>query len=252
MGAGESGSCLAERRVQLVDAGKFAVAGGVQLLAPAAQLPVQEPLGASEVPEADGLRVDGVQLHEGVDQTQHRLAGALGAQRGELLRRAVRGALDVLHDVERRADDRVVLAEQHRFRDRDGRRVQPADHAVLALHVVRGGQHMTQRRPPDDPSAGAVRLRDEVGQVRTAALDEPGLERSVHQPRPLAVEMSAQAVEVETWRVDWAHRAHLRGEWIVGVHDADQSVCRPVNFRNGMCDSGPNGGRTLAFSRMAE
>ncbi len=230
--------------MQLVDAGQFAVAGGVQLLAPAAQLPVEEALGASEVAQADGLRVHGVQFHQGVDQAQHRLAGALRVQRGELLHRAVRGALDVLHHVERRADDRVVLAEQQGLGDRDGRRVQCADHPVLALHVMCGGQDMTQRRPADDPATGAARVRDDVRQVGAAALDEPGVERSVHQTRPLAVEVAAQPVEVETWRVDWAHRAHLRGEYIVGAHDADQSVCRPVNFRNGMCGLRPERGAT--------
>lgn len=209
-GRGGGGQFPAERGVQFVDAGQLAVAGGVQLLAPAAQLPVEEALGAPEVAQADGPRVHGVQFDERVDEAEDGRPGALGAQRRELFGRAVRGALDVLHDVEGRPDHRVVLAEQHGLGYRNGCRVQGADHPVLALHVVRGGQHMTQRGPADDPAPRAV--RDDVRQVRAAALDEPGFERSVHQTRPLAVEMAAQPVEVETWRVDWAHRAHLRGE----------------------------------------
>lgn len=82
----------AEGGVEFVDPGEFTVPGGVQLLAPAAQLPVEEALGAPEVGEAHGGGVDGVQFDERVDEPEHRVPGALRAERGELLGGAVRGA----------------------------------------------------------------------------------------------------------------------------------------------------------------
>ncbi len=136
---------MAEGRVQLLDAGQLPVAGGVQLLAPAPELAVQETLGATEVREAHLGGVHRVQLDQGVDQFEDRAPGALRAERDELACRAVRGALDELHDVERGSEHLVVLAEEEGSRYRHVRRVQGADHPVLALHVVRGGQHMAER-----------------------------------------------------------------------------------------------------------
>ncbi|WP_398922917.1 hypothetical protein [Streptomyces sp. I6] len=78
--------------------------------------------------------------------------------------------------------------------------MQRADDPVLALHVVRGGEHMAEGRPADDPPAAAV--GDGVGEVRTAALDPPGLERPPHQSRQRAVEMDPQLLGVEARGVD--------------------------------------------------
>ena len=160
----------------------------------------RNPSGRPKSAEPHRFRVHRVQVDQRVDQGEDGGPGALGAERGELLGGAVRDALDVLHDVEGRPEHRVVLAEQHRLRHRDGGGVQGADHPVLALHVVRGGQHMAQRRSAYHPAAGPV--GDGVRQVRAAALDEPRFEGSAHQPRPLAVEMAAQQLRVETWRGD--------------------------------------------------
>lgn len=66
--------------MQLVDAREFTVARGVELLAPAAQLPVEEAVGAAEVAQAHGPGIDGVQIDERVDQSEDRRPGALGAE----------------------------------------------------------------------------------------------------------------------------------------------------------------------------
>ncbi len=193
----------AERRVQLVDAGQLAVAGGVQLLAPAAQLPVQEALGTAEVRQPHRRRIHRVQFDERVHQGQHRVPGALRAERGQLVGGAVRGALDELHDVERSPEHLLVLAQQHRPRHRHVRRVQRADHAVLPLHVVRRGEDMAERGPPYDPLRRAV--ADRVGEVRASALDQPAGQRALRQTGPLAIEQAVQPVEVESGRMVGAH-----------------------------------------------
>jgi hypothetical protein len=148
--------------------------------------------------------VDGVQLDEGVHQTQHHVAGALGAQRGELVGGAVRGALDELHHVEGGAQHLLVLAQQHRARHGHVRRVQGVDHPVLAPHVVRGGQDVAERGAAYDPRGRAV--GDGVGEVRPPALDQPAGQRAVHETGALTVEQGAQPVRVEAWRVVGTHR----------------------------------------------
>jgi hypothetical protein len=201
---GGVGERAPQGRVQFVDPGQLAVPGRLQLLAPAAQLAVEEALRTPEVRESHLGGIHRVQLDQRVHQPEHRVAGALRAERDELLRGAVRRALHELHDVEGRSQHRLVLTQQYRARHRDRRRVQRADHPVLALHVVCGGQYMPERRPPYDPLRAAV--RDRVGEVRPSALDQPAGQRAVHQPGSLAVEQAAQLVEIEPWRMVRGHR----------------------------------------------
>ncbi|MGX1121601.1 hypothetical protein RKD37_006964 [Streptomyces ambofaciens] len=204
---GGAGQLPAEGGVQLVDAGQVAVARGVELLGPAAQLAVQEALGAAEVREAHLGGVHGVQPDQGVDQVQHGGAGALGPEGGELLGGAERGAVHELHHVEGRPQHLLVLAQEYRARHGHVGRVQRVDDAVLASHVVRGGQDVAERRASYDPAVGAV--RDGVGEVRPSALDQPAGQRAAHQAGPLAVEQDAQPVEIESGRVVGAHRLSL-------------------------------------------
>jgi hypothetical protein len=234
-GRGRHGQRASQGGVQLVDARKVTAAGRVQLLAEAPQLPVQEPVGPAEVPEPDRRRIHRVQVDERVDQAQHGGPGALGPERQELVGRAVRRARHVLHDVERRAGHRLVLAQQQRLGHRDGRGVQGADHAVLAAHVVCRGEDVAERRPADDPprSFGSGRVVHHVREVRAAALAHPGLQRPPHQSRQFAVEVSAQPVEVESWRGDLAHRPLLRGSRAVVRRGAAIASAAPLMMPTG-------------------
>ena len=65
-------------------------------------------------------------------------------------------SVDELHQVERTVVHRLVRAEGQRRCYRHVRVTQGRDHPVLARHVVRRGQDMADRRPPQDnlpPSA---------------------------------------------------------------------------------------------------
>ena len=79
--------------------------------------------------------------------------GALGAERRRARRPCRYGVpVDLLHDVERRAEHRPSSAHSSvGRRHRHGGVAQRDDHPVLAGHVVRGGQHVAQRRPAHDP-----------------------------------------------------------------------------------------------------
>ncbi len=248
-----------ERAVQLVDAGQLAVAGRLQLLAPAAELPLQEPLGPPEVREADRGRLDGVQPYERVGEAEDHVAGAPGADGRELLGAAVRRAVHELHDVEGRSDDGLVLAEQQCPGHRHGGVVQRADHPVLAPHVVGGGEYVAERRAAHHPAGGAV--GDRVREVGAASFDQLGGERRRRESGAFAVQVRAQPLQVEPRRVALAHRVLLgvdvdewngmelrsyakrvdrmeravrtervarMGRGAYAEHDADQSVCRPV------------------------
>jgi hypothetical protein len=57
-------------------------------------------------------------------------------------------AVDEVHDVEGRAVDGLVGAQAEGRGDRDGGGAQGGDDLVLAAHVVGGGQHLAERRPP--------------------------------------------------------------------------------------------------------
>ena len=78
--------------------------------------------------------------------------------------------LDVLHHVERRAHDGGVLAQRHHRGDRHGGGGQRGHDAVLAGHVVGGGEDVAQRRTADHPVVDVV--GDPVGQVGLAAGDQ--------------------------------------------------------------------------------
>ena len=69
-----------------------------------------------------------------------------------------------------------VGAEQHGARHRHRAVGQRAEHPVLAAHVVRGGQHVPERRPAQHPAVAQL-----VGEVRPAAGDQARGQR--HRPR---------------------------------------------------------------------
>jgi hypothetical protein len=80
--------------------------------------------------------------------------------------------VDALHHVEGRAIHIVVLAEGVRPRDGYVGADERGDDPVLARHVVRGGEDVTERRAPKHPFVLAV--GDAVREVRATAGDQLG------------------------------------------------------------------------------
>ncbi len=184
-----------EQGVQLVGAGQVARPRGVELLLPAAYLPLEEALGPAEVREPHRGRVDGVQGGEGLDRPLRDGAGAFGSEHRQLRGGAVRRPVDPLHHVERRADHLLVLAQRVGARHRHGGVTQRGHHAVLPRHVVGGGQDVTERRPAYHPLA--LPVADDVGQVRLAAGDEAAGQRPGDLTRAGLLEERPERVEVE-------------------------------------------------------
>ena len=141
------------------------------MLRPAAQLALDEAGRPAEAGEADRFRVDGVEVGQDVDQR--------GADRRPRLRpvgvaRRQGVPADVaehaLHHVEVDAQGAVGAAEVQDARHRHGCAVEGLQHAMLAHHVVRGGEDVAERGPPQDHLAGVA--GDSVGEVGLAAGDE--------------------------------------------------------------------------------
>jgi hypothetical protein len=160
-----------EQRVQLVDAGQRAAARRVELLLPTADLPGEEALRVAEVGQPHLCRNYRVQLRERADQALGDNSGPDGPDRGQLVVRPVDDSVDVGHHVERRADHVRVRAQGVGQRNGNRGIAQCGDHPVLAFHVVRGGEHVPERRPAHHPAPGAV--ADLVREVGPAPRDEP-------------------------------------------------------------------------------
>ena len=89
-----------------------------------------------------------MQLDEGVHQ-QVAAAGRVDrVEVGEQRRLVQHHAVDEPHEVERRAEDVLVPAQDDGVGDRHGGRPEGADDGVLADHVVGGREHAGERRTP--------------------------------------------------------------------------------------------------------
>ncbi len=106
--------------------------------------------------------------------------------------------VDELHHVERRVVDGDVVAETERGRDRDGSGRQRGQHLVLAGHVVRGRQHVAERRAPQYPVA--VPVVDRVGEVRAAAGDQRRRQLAAGRTVDVRGEPRSQPFEIDTGR----------------------------------------------------
>jgi hypothetical protein len=104
-------------------------------------------------------------------------------------------ARHVLHQVERRSQHVSVGAQQLGARYRDLAARQRADHPVLTVHVMGGGQDVTQRRPSQHPAPGAI--VEQIGQIGQAACDQLGPRRPAEQAGPLASQVLHQARQVD-------------------------------------------------------
>ena len=101
-------------------------------------------------PRPDRVGVDVVDHREHVDEVFARASAGVGVERAAHgVRVAKDVAVDEPHHVERRAVDLDVVAEAERRRDGHVGRAERGDDAVLASHVVRGREHVAERRPPE-------------------------------------------------------------------------------------------------------
>jgi hypothetical protein len=155
--------------VQFVKAGHVSAAGRVELLLPTPHLPLVVPVRAPEVGQAHGDRVDRVQVDQPVHQVEDQIADGGGPDRGQVGRQPVHRPLDEAHHVERRTDDLGVGSERHGPGHRKAGRMKRRDDAVLPAHVVRGGQHVPERRPAHDEPLGSI--ADRIREVGPAAGD---------------------------------------------------------------------------------
>ena len=86
---------------------------------------------------------------EDVDEVFARSAAGVGIERASHRVRVAKDvAVDEPHHVEGRPVHLDVVAEAERRRDGHARRAERGDDAVLASHVVRCRQHVTERRAP--------------------------------------------------------------------------------------------------------
>ncbi len=170
------GDAGGEAAVNVVDEVQIAGLRLLPLPLPALQLPLDVGLLAAQLPQADGVGIDVVDLDQRVDDAlADRLALPL-VERVRVLGRAQDRALDEIHDVEGRAVHRFVLAEAGHRRDRNRGLLEGGDHAVLAAHVVGRAEPLAQRRAAERPAA-AGGVADAEGQVRAAPGDAIELQR---------------------------------------------------------------------------
>ena len=152
----------------------------------------------AEVGEPDRVVVDRVDRDQHVDELLGAAARVVVRQRGDVGAGAQDAPVDELHDVEGRVVDRDVVAEPERLRDRHRGRCERGEHLVLAGHVVRGRQHVPERRAAQHPLVCAV--ADRVGEVRAAARDERRGELAAGRAVDVRGEPRAQAFEVDAGR----------------------------------------------------
>ena len=164
---------LGQPRRDALDGGQIARAVVLPQPAEAPQLALEVALGPGrEVRQAGARQSTRVHLDERVDE--------LLADPPALGRRVERGrharrhdvARDALHDVERRADQRRVVADgEHGGNARGGRR-QRAQQPRLAQDVVRAGRQRAARRAAQDELAtGAAQQQRDVGMAVAERLD---------------------------------------------------------------------------------
>ena len=165
-------------------------------------------LVTTEIGEPGGVEVDGVDRRHRVDE---RAAGVRPGGLGESLERdgavAHDDAVDVAHDVERRAVDGGVGAQAERRRDRHAGPLQAGDDAVLAAHVVGAGEHVAERRP----------AQHELGAVRRPAT------RYVRLECPPAMTSKRNGGVAPTWSAsqDVTFSASIPAHVLLGDHGTD-------------------------------
>ncbi len=167
----------------------------IPLRAPPPHLTLEITGGLAEVAESDRLRIDGVQVGEHLDQRVDTAADRrLVAQRLEFVGVPNDPTGHVLHHLERRAADRVVVAHGDCTRDGDRGVRQGGDHPILAGHIVRRRRQPVQRRPAQHPLRLVV--ADQKRQVGPTAGDQLGPQLAAARNAHL-LEVAVKGVEVE-------------------------------------------------------
>ena len=152
----------------------------------------------AELVETDRVVVDRVDRDEHVDEGFGAAARVVGRERRELGRRAQDHAVDLLHHVEGRVVHGVVVAERERARNRHVGVGERGEHGVLARHVVRGRQHVAERRTAQHPLVRVV--ADRVREVRATARDQRRVQRRVGRALDVRREPRPQSFEIDTGR----------------------------------------------------
>ena len=132
---------------------------------PPLDLALDVPLAFGQIAEADVVDIDIVQIGEHVEEV---LAGRAAVPSGSVsgpVGPVEHDAVDEAHHIERRAVDRRVGAQPERLRHRHVGRADGGDDAVLAGHVVCGGEHLGEWRAAQHESAaiGVGHREREVG-----------------------------------------------------------------------------------------
>ena len=180
--------------------------GALPLGGPSLELPLDVAAAPGEVAEADGVDVDGVEVGQHVDQVGAGLAACRRIEQLGLVRAVEHLTLNEAHDVERRPVDVDVRAQPERRRHGHGRGTERGDDPVLAHHVVRGRQHVAERRAPEHEPP-PVRPGHCKGQVGSSAADGLRLERA-DGSRNVGLEPARHVVEIESR----GHRATVVAE----------------------------------------
>ena len=127
-------------------------------------------------------------------------------------------SVDVVHDVERDAEQGVVLAYGANVRDADPERCERELQARLAHDVVRRGRQRRPWRPPQHVPRSVVALEQE-GEVRAAALADPvRLQRARSQS--VLVEERTDRFQDQQRRALVVRRAIVRVRWAI-----EKAVC---------------------------
>ena len=161
---------------QFVDHREFPLLRACPLGGPSIDLSMQESIGPAEVAESDGIDVDGVEFGEHVDEGVG--GGELlgGVESGDGVSVGVHRARHELHQIERVADDRLVIAHGDGAGHGNGAGTQRLLDAVLAAHVVGGGEQRTHRRSSQHPIV--VSAADTEGEIGGAAREMGDTDRS--------------------------------------------------------------------------
>jgi hypothetical protein len=180
------------------------------LLRPAADLTLDVIAGLSVIAEADGHVVDAVQRR---DHPVHFVVmrGALAWGHFRQARVPQHAAFDILHQVELRADHRVVVATREHSGDGHVGRGERRHHAILAIDCVRRRQQLSRRLSTEHHPA--IAGGDAISRVRLSALELLDAERA-GEVADFPADERGQRVDIE--RVD--RRNELRAGIGVAAH----------------------------------
>ena len=163
---------------------------------------------------------------------------------------------DILHEVERGADDRLVLAQRVHARDRHVGPRERGHHAVLALDRVRGGQQPAWRLAAQH--VAPLARRDQVGRIRLPALELLRRSSSPREAADMRAHVGIRASRSRSkargrarrdGRPDWQGAASLdrraaavdASAWPVTWRDASDARNTTLPFRSSSPPNRPSG-----------